>query len=148
MARIIFLIIVLYGLYRFGRAILRFLLKAHDSYKAQQDAAPQNRYHEERAWESPAPRDDARRLPSWMGSAQMADFNHSVYQFLRKDGLSEADAKRLLNHRNTYLSALYVAGNMEQKGADYAQQKMAAGQALVALWRRADHSQLFSDPEF
>lgn len=154
MVRLIFVILMIYLLYKVGRLLLRGLILliatiySFISEESQKQREKESLYQKERAWEvkQKASQHQAQgTLPSWMNSDRINDFNQGVYQILRSSGIGIEDAKRLLNHRNPYLRALYVAGRMERKGATYEEQKRAAGETLVALWQRADHQQLFSD---
>lgn len=160
MVRVIILIIAIYILYKMGHLLLKGVIEliaviyAFISTESKKREEKGQLYQKERAWEFNENNENNEnneslevrgKLPSWVHSDQINNFNQGVYQILRSSGIEIEDAKRLLNHRNPYLRALYVAGRMEQKGATYEEQKRAAGETLVALWQRADHQLLFSD---
>lgn len=158
MIRIIFIAAVIYLVYLVIKALLGSGKRRSD--RSFDDARSQDstRYSAESQFDAdatnhsshqkPQGEPNGRTLPTWMNTDQIHDFDAAVFKILRRDGINTKDAKRLMNHRKTYMTALYVAGNMEQKGASYVQQQLAAGDALIALWRRTNHSQLFADDDF
>lgn len=150
MIRIIFLGIVIYILYIVLKTIFgRSKSQRNDERDPQADIVTDAVKEEIRARQSMhGEANSTRTVPSWMNTDQIHEFDSAVYRILRQDGIAAEDAKRLMNHRKTYMAALYVAGNLEKKGATFVQQQLAAGDALIALWRRSNHSQLFADDDF
>lgn len=159
MIRIIFIAAVIYLVYLVIKALLgsgqRRSDRSFEDDARSQDSARYSAESEfnadatnQRSHQKPQGEPNGRTLPTWMNTDQIHDFDAAVFKILRRDGINATDAKRLMNHRKTYMTALYVAGNMEQKGASYVQQQLAAGDALIALWRRTNHSQLFADDDF
>lgn len=152
MIRIIFLGIVIYIIYFVLKSIFGNKNSRRDydqGSRHQSDIVTDEVKEEIRARQSTHnDGNPARAIPSWMNTDQVHAFDSAVFRILRQDGISLDDAKRLMNHRKTYMAALYVAGNLEQKGATFVQQQLAAGDALIALWRRSNHSQLFADDDF
>ncbi|MHC5226139.1 hypothetical protein [Ignatzschineria sp. LJL83] len=83
------------------------------------------------------------RLPSWVHTSETDIFINAIHQLLIRNGIPSNKSKLLLANENTQLLILYVAGNMEEKGASFVQQEIAAMELVLDIWHSDNRSRLF-----
>ncbi|WP_370598016.1 hypothetical protein NMD15_12900 [Plesiomonas shigelloides] len=81
---------------------------------------------------------DNGKPPSWIQNQEKCEiFIHGIQNFAIHNGVPQSFLTPIINNDDLFIPLINYAGAMEQEGASFVEQQIAASELLIELWKKS-----------